>query len=319
MTRVNVVVTCTKRKTRPPAEGLRLQTVESGTPEERAAGWVSHLRSATGEAVPALDLYAGDHWAVVRELPGAGARGGHEVRLWICSAGYGLIPASAEIHPYSATFSAGHPDAVHSPGPLGRSETHRRWWDAISAWEGPVPGAPRTLADLAAQEPGSPLLVVASPSYLDPLTKDLRAATGALRQPDSLLVLSGGAGPLQGLERQQVHFDARLQRRLGGAMMSLNVRLVREVLAGGVPIRSDEVAAFVDALARDLPEFRYPERRRQSDEEVTAYIREELGRDGQVRWSPLHRKLREQLGLACEQKRFRSLYEAVRAELPTGR
>lgn len=270
MTPVHVVVTCTKRKTRAPAEGLRLGGVGGGTPEARAAAWMERLRAAEGSTATALELYAGDHWSVVRGLAEAGAGAGREVRLWVCSAGYGLVPSTAALFPYSATFSTGHPDAVHASAGLARKESHRRWWRALAGWEGPVPGAPRTLRDLVAREPAVPVLVVGSPAYLEPMADDLRGAAGALRDGESLLLLSGGAGALPGLERQHVPFGARLQGRLGGAMMSLNARVAREVLASDGPLRAGEVAARLGALARDLPEFRYPERTRMSDDEVRA-------------------------------------------------
>lgn len=315
MRRVNLVVTCTKRKSRRPADALRLREVPPAAPEERASAWLDRLRAGDGEVVPALDLYAGDHWSVIRELPDAGEWGGVEVRLWICSAGYGLIPADAGVLPYSATFSAGHPDSVHAPGVVSRGEAHRRWWRALAEWKGPVPDAPRTLRALAAREPEVAVMVVASPSYLDPLMADLREAAAALRDPESLMVVSGGAGALAGLERQQVPFDARLQAQLGGAMMSLNARVAREVLSSRTELRASAVAGAIQALARDLPEFRYPERVRQTDEQVRAYLHGELSASPEARWTPLHRKLRDQLGLACEQKRFRGLWEKVRAEM----
>src|SRR4051812_26361709 len=101
MATVNVVVTCTKRKGRPVAPRQMLRTVPDGRSiKQRAASWLNRLQGG-GEATPVIDLYAGDHWSVVRSIAVA-----HEeaprARLWVCSAGYGLVPLESHLLPYSA-------------------------------------------------------------------------------------------------------------------------------------------------------------------------------------------------------------------------
>lgn len=308
---VNLVVTCTKRKTRTPIPGLRLGEVAAESAEARAELWAERLRTATGDRIPAFDLYAGDHWSVVRSIPRTGARSGHEVKLWICSAGYGLISAEAEVHPYSATFSSRHADQVHRFTGVSRRESHRRWWAALQGWEGPHAGEPRTIRDLAQRAPDVPIVVVGSDSYLDPLAADLRSAVEVLASPDLLIMLSGGTGHSAGLERNLVPFDARLNRVLHGPLMSLNARVAREILARRVGLSVPAVTGWITEFGRELPRFAYPVRGRITDAEVTAFIRRELDDNSRVRWSPLHRKLRDELGLACEQKRFRDLFFTV--------
>lgn len=314
MDRVNVVVTCTKRKTRPAAADLQLRSVSAETPELRAERWIEALESARGEVVPALDLYSGDHWKVVRSLSAAGLRSGREVQLWVCSAGYGLISASTHLHPYSATFSDRHPDQVHRFSHLSRRESHRRWWAALTVWRGPDPSAPRTITGLASKAPDVPIVVVGSESYLEPLAADLQQAARKLTSLDRLLLLSGGMNRSPALEQNLIAFDARLTRALRGPLMSLNVRVAREMLEQGIDLTTSAVSRWVSEFGRELKPFEYPVRERTGDEEVKAYVRRELASNPGARWSPLHRKLREALQLACEQKRFRDLFFTVRAE-----
>jgi len=58
-----------------------------------------------GGIVPAEALYGGDHWSVVRELATNDLFGYRDIRIWVCSAGYGLIPLGSRIHPYSGIYS----------------------------------------------------------------------------------------------------------------------------------------------------------------------------------------------------------------------
>lgn len=304
---MHVVVTCTKRKTRPPSAGLRLRETAAATPEARAEAWIARLRDAGGGFVPARDLYAGDHWRVALSIPDAAPA--LDVHLWVCSAGYGLLPAGTLIAPYSATFSDTHPDAVHR-GLAGapRAEVLRRWWGRLAEWEGPDPGRPRTLRALAEAHPGAALLVVASAPYLRALGGDLADARDALRGPDQLSIVSAAARHLSGLEESVVPFDDRLQRLLGGADMSLNVRVARELLRRVGEPRRSELARVAEGLGRGLERPEVPARTPQTDDQVRGFIHRELAARPAARWSPLLRKLRTELGLACEQKRFRQLF-----------
>lgn len=311
---VHVVVPCTKRKTRPVPAEARLRSVDGASLEERVERWIERLRGFTGETVPAVDLYGGDHWSVVRTVAFDGGLP-YRVRLWVCSAGYGLVAGDAPLRSYSATFSSGHPDSTHATTPaLGQRESFRRWWRTLARWEGPVPGAARSVLDLARATPGASILVAGSAPYLAAMEDDLLQARRALNTPEALTIVSAAAVRLGALESSRPPFDARLARKIGGGLMSLNVRVLREVLRGGTaPPRTQDVAAQVATLASGLAPFQKPRRAPLTDDEVRAYLREELHRSPGARWSPLHRRLRD-AGSACEQKRFRRLHEEVREE-----
>jgi hypothetical protein len=288
--------------------------VDGASPEERVERWIKRLGGVTGAMVPALDLYGGDHWSVVRSVVSDGGLP-YRVRLWVCSAGYGLVAADAPLRPYSATFSSGHPDSTHATTPvLGQRESFRRWWRALARWEGPVPGAARSVVDLARATPAASIVVAGSAPYLRAMEDDLLQACRALDTPEALTIVSAAEVRLGELESNRPPFDARLARKIGGGLMSLNVRVLREVLRGGTaPPRTPDVAARVAELARGMAPFQKPRRAPLSDEQVRAYLRDELDRSPGGRWSPLHRRLRD-AGSACEQKRFRRLYEEVREE-----
>src|SRR5687768_9464542 len=99
---INLVVTCAKRKSLPVADGLHLGKVLPEAPiQERAAAWLRRLQAHEGPTTSAAELYIGEQWFVLRDF----LREAPEVRLWVCSAGYGLVPGDAPVAGYSATFS----------------------------------------------------------------------------------------------------------------------------------------------------------------------------------------------------------------------
>lgn len=99
---VNLIVSCTKRKARAARAALRLRDLE---PTATVAEWVRRLQAERSDLLPARDLYCGDHWAVVRSLADGVPANGQAVRVWVCSAGYGLITPASRLAAYDATFT----------------------------------------------------------------------------------------------------------------------------------------------------------------------------------------------------------------------
>ncbi len=298
--RLHIVVTCSNRKTQAVPPQLRLGAVPGSTPAARRRWWTARLSSPHRPKQPALQTYAGEHWSIAASLPGL-YPGRDGARLWVCSAGYGLIPAEAAIMPYSATFATGHPDSVP-----WSSTNAGAWWHELSTWDGPLPGASRSLAALARTDPGATLLLVLSPPYLRACRQDILDAAAALDNADRLMVVSVGAdrtGPLADL---LVAADGRLQGLFGGSKLSINVRVAAHIISAGLHTRS-YASAMLTELAGTQPAPVTLARQRLSDAEVTAYIHRSLSADPAASATRLLRTLRD-AELACEQQRFYQLY-----------
>lgn len=325
---VNLVVACTDRKTLRPAARLRLRAYRQLDPADRVSAWVTALRTSDEPAVRAMDLYVGDHWLIAKGLateppPGVFAR------LWVCSAGYGLINTEREIHAYSATFTAGHADSV-ATGRGGQSAAvTRAWWSRLAReWRRTGRnGGPHSLGDLAEAYPGTPMFVVGSPRYIDALADDLLAAAECLRSEDLLSVFSTGAERLRAVERYLVPYNGRLQSpdlfrkrsHLGGAYPSLNIRAAGEALttAARTRLRRSELQAHFGELMTSQPPHRRYDRARATPVEVEAFIRAELARDPRATHTRLLREFRDR-GHAFEYTRFRGIFQQVKASLLGG-
>src|SRR5439155_14422396 len=108
---LHIIAACTDRKRAVPLPHHRLGALPAG--RQRAERWVSALQDGQGSPMAARDLYVGNHWAIVRDLPDIARRAGwRRVRLWVASGGYGLLDAETKAVAYGATFSIGHRDSV---------------------------------------------------------------------------------------------------------------------------------------------------------------------------------------------------------------
>jgi hypothetical protein len=307
--RVNVVASCTDKKTLQVPPELRLSRVPAGKVATRAAAWCQRLaRSETLER-PAVDLYGGQHWSVVRSLPVDGAKAGLDVQLWVASAGYGLWNCDWSAHAYSATFSGTSQDAVAPDGKGGRAK-RQAWWDALAQGEHRPKKEPRSVAELMEQDRNAVLMIVAPPAYMEAMEPDLvRARQGGCAE-EKLFVVSG-ASPLQGgpLGAHWIECPGALIFELGGGVASLYARVARRLLldADKTSLEAPAVREQVAALTRKAGDWPENRRTQVSDQEILHFIRNELRHTpGQSR-SGLLRKFRNS-GRKCQMERFNRLF-----------
>lgn len=301
---LHVVVTCANRKRYPVPQNLRLQGIQHKRLSDRFDAWIHQLTTSQAAKVPADQLYGGEHWQVARALDQHAAASGYAATTWVCSAGYGLVPVTAPLRPYAATFSPGHPDSV------GDTVSIQRWWDHHTEWQGPVAGTPRSLASLATDAPRMHLLVVLSAMYLRACVRDLITLTGQLRQPEQLTIISvGGTAPPE-LREFVLPADGHLQTVVGGTLGALNVRLAAQLLRSA-PNTLPSRPVFADGLARlqqQAGQRTAFQRTPMTDDQIRAFILEHLTEHSSH--TALLRQLRSS-GLACEQRRFAQLFAAT--------
>ena len=316
---INLIVTCSNRKTISKYTPILLRSVSSQTIGERASKWINLIESKTSGLVQANDLYTGDHWRIASDLPRIAGTRGNLADLWVCSAGYGLIQSTARIYPYGATFSPRHPDSVVAgySEPSKAVTVNRSWWTWLSTWQGPEPGSPRTFCQLAQRDPSRPLIVVASADYLKAIASDLVTALGFLNDPDLLVIVSAGTKSINGLDKHLVPCDARFQKMLGGARLSLNVRIARQIIDESPHrlVRATVMRKRYGELLDGQADIEVPHRIPISDQEAKDFIRKCLQDNPGLGHTPILRRLR-QTGFACEQSRFRSVYMELKEVHP---
>jgi hypothetical protein len=314
---MHILVTCTKSKHFAPMQSLVMRQIKEASPAARARAWISRIAKADGPGIAAMALYAGDHWQISSQLPEEAARNGFTPKLWVISAGYGLISASSRIQPYSAAFSPRHLDCVTSDlDPSGTIAGFQAWWQTISRWRGPVAGEPRSIAELVRRNRRAKFVLVASELYLQAVWPDVLEGAKALgkRAAEQLLIISAGTSTFGSLSKCALAVDARLQAYLSGARRSLNVRAARQILLAFRPTdKFSKVRTEYAALLAASKPLVTLQRERVTNEEVLVFIKKSLSKWSTASASCLLQKFRES-GRACEQKRFGRLY-LVAAEM----
>jgi hypothetical protein len=310
---VRIVASCTQGKRLPVPPDLRLGSIFNGTLEGRFVTWRDRLQQSHVKPVAAVDLYRGQHWAVVRELPAVARAAGYLADLWVASAGYGLVPAEAQVRPYSATFAVSEEDSVWRLGDGNRRKVHQTWWNRLQEIPGPAAGAPRSLTTLAGMTSNGVILVIASPAYIAAMADDLAGARARLADPRRLIVISSRHSSLpEWLESHLVPSEAPLGKMLGGSRGSLHARTARRVLQEeALPLRADILVPRYQRLLATVEDATVPTRLKLADDEVRSFIREAISGNRELSCTAALRSLRNS-GQACEQRRFADLYAEVR-------
>lgn len=317
---INILVTCSKRKRYPVPSGLQLRNHPRSSVETGLASWMRALKQTRVDAHPARDLYSGDHWSVAKSLEGVAAEVGHRVQLWVCSAGYGLVGIEEPIKPYAATFAletgSGASDCVGSHlHSIARATAQQRWWRGLAQRTSRPRGQPASISELARCNPSAPLIVALSTSYFNALQLDLAAARKELSRPGLLTILTGNSHLRRDLESNIVVLDASLCSLVGGTLTSLNVRVLRLLLANLSHPRVSVKAlrTLLGTLRTNRKDLIRAQGTAQTDEEVRAFINSLYRERVRQSYTAALRKLRAS-GRACEQSRFRRLFQRISKE-----
>ena len=254
-----------------------------------------------------MELYCGGHWSVVRGL--AEAEAGNGLRSFVVSAGYGLVSSETSLAPYAATFALGQADSVAvGKGKVGPTE-NVAWWSQLSAWRPAGVSCVRSINEAMKQWPRRIHLFALSPYYLDAISEDLARARQQLANPQNLIVISTGKKRHGDLNGNVLSAPADLQTLLGGALVSLSVRLAAEVLKS-IPAEKlclDEVRDFIIDLRAEAKPRDIPKRDPMTDSDLVRFIKKSADSKVTPSYTALLRSLRNS-GRACEMKRFRELF-----------
>lgn len=276
---------------------------------ERFAAWRGALRNAKGKRTRADELYQGGYWSVVRDLSNVATSMGWRTKLWVSSAGYGVVGNDEPLVPYSATFSTGHADSV--TGSSFDDLKLKSWWKCATSGRSALG---RSITSIAQSDPRSTILVLASPTYLHAMAKDLASSIPEFRNRGGLFIVSSRVPSEPGLGECWLPSRANLQASLGGGLVSLHARSARHLLGKVSP--RDFVKENLSIMSKELEGDVVMGKTRpagsvMSDTEVVAFIKAHLGTHPKASHTGLLRQLRES-GKACEQSRFRDLFKQLK-------
>lgn len=298
-----VIVPCASRKLVPPINQARAVSLPHSAQSDLESAWLSRIRKLA-PVRSAGTLYAGRGFRLAQQAAQtAGAR------LYIASAGLGLVALDRVVPSYGITV------AGHGPDDVSARVTDRfdpvAWWGAVGMGPFATP-----LVDLFSGKGDGLVIVALTRPYaymLGPTLAELPEE--ALTRLRIIGVRLDDFLP-RGLRTFALPYDERLDAILPGTRADFPQRALMHFVTEGLPILPHADAArhgeWVRAVLshQDAPER--VKRPRVSDQTIIAVIERHL--DSVQGVGRLLRVLRDNEGIACEQARFTRLYRATLAQ-----
>lgn len=302
-----VITTCTNRKRKPIADNLCASALPQAPIADVAFNWAQRL-SAAERVFPARDIYGGRSFQ--EALLAADLL---DAQLLIVSAGLGLISADARIPPYACTVLVNAPDSITAR--VMGDYSIASWWQALAA----ASPFSQSLASMATSADGL-ICAALSDAYMEMIADDLcdlpEEALARLR----LFTRAPLERIAQALRPYVMPYDDRLDgadssvRGTRGDFAGRALHHFAEfiVCEGDARSAGEHSAAVEDALGGWRMAARF-DRQRLDDAAILDLIRNywDAERGSTAR---LLRRLRDDLGVACEQGRFANLARQVRGE-----
>lgn len=316
---LHIVSSCSDGKRGSIAASHRMRSYRQAGIDARFRAWWSTITNADGsshDALAASELYTGDHWAVSRDLPARAHQQGMAARLWVLSAGYGLVAADTPLLPYAATFQPRHEDSVSRVTGIAQITEQRAWWKLLTSQSYDGKETPRSISDLAQRSPEGVILLIASPSYLFAVEDDLLNALPQFSDGGLVIVSSAARGLSPELEKRRVASNAQLRKLVHGSLLSLHARVARWLIQTEAEHRFDmhSVQSMVAKASSSVPLPTRYDRTPSTDEEVRRFLRARLHSVPRNSHTRLLREWRSS-GRACEQGRFRSLFFELQEQM----
>lgn len=278
-----------------------------GSLKKIAKEWKRRLVEAD-ERVEAMNLYQGR--AYCEAIKAARLA---ETPLCVISAGMGLITETDRIPPYSLTISDSHADSISNRVMDGAAFSPAQWWAALRS----AGIRRRSLAEVVAKSKETHFVLVVSSVYLALVAEDLLDLKK--RDLDRVRLI----GPRRKEEvheaLQHVHmpYDSRLdgvKSPIRGTESDFPQRAGRHFIESALRMRKKPTLERHRAMVlRTLRGWPYKDAilRSKLPEAQLRRVVKKILREADWHWSVALRTLRDDLNIACEQGRFRTICREI--------
>jgi hypothetical protein len=298
------VTSCTTRKRAvDPAVSLPAKSLLKPS-VDLAAEWLALVGKA-GRRTAAVDLYLGRSFLESKQVACF-----LSADLFIVSAGLGLVHGADLVPNYDLTVVEG--GALERRLEMAGEQTSD-WWAQVTR----QPQGSGALSALVTRSTGLVMLALPA-SYLRMVHEDLSLVHGRAAHKLRIFTSAAGTGEIPGQLRECVlPYDDRLESLEGfnGTKAEFPQRAMRHFveMIGGHHLDLQDAQVRVRSALIGLKKPAIPLRQKKTDAEIAAMLRMQWASHG-GRSTSLHRYLRDQALVACEQSRFRSIWQRVRTE-----
>ncbi len=303
-----IITSCTRRKRVGFIPALSAGQLIPGTHREVARQWVA-LAKATEGKMPADQLYVGRAIKEVKVVAKI-----LDAQLSFASTGFGLIDAKIELPNYDLTV-ADPTDAIRTKV-VDQSFSSQKWWASVNRL-----GETKSLALQLEESPHLIILMALPKAYLALINHELaeipKENSHRLRvftSPDNLKSLP------ECIRDAYIPYDERFDgvgSPVPGTRSDYPQRVMRHFAEFVINKNSPDLDSEKKDVLKLLSSMNFRkkvERQQVSDDEIRNIVRQHLD-NGYVSAAKMLRVFRDDLLIACEQKRFARIFRELNSSL----
>jgi hypothetical protein len=300
---ITILASCTNSKTEKANEALTIQCYSHEKPFEKVIqSWKKSREESNSQRYLTTKLYKGVGWKATVDTYNF-LSNYDKTKLYIASAGYGLISHTSKITPYNATFAPRTSNSIDKF--TGDKRANIEWWDSINQFR----------AEDFSND--SYFFVILPHNYLLATQNFIKEM---VEQYDKRVFIfrATKSEAIPFMQNYTVEFDLRFNSFQTGTLSSLLSRAVlwlsKEVVEYEIPFKHHLFQEHIEEKMKNYTQYKMPKREQLSEEEIIKKIKNMIINDKITSASKGLRRLRES-GIACEQKRFSTLFKKVKGQL----
>lgn len=304
-----LVTSCSSRKSVQHGERLHAADLPNGDLDYVGQVWRAWLKDHHCW-LPATDMYCGRGFQEARKASKVAS-----TEHWIVSAGLGLIAEVEQIPAYDLTVSGTGGNQIRKK--IERDKfTVQRWWGELVKRRKPH----RTLTRLVERNANSTVILAMPTSYLSMVVDDLRELDANGRARLRIIGPPEKAVP-SFLRPYWLPYDQRLDgpgSPLPGTRSDFPQRAARHFLETIWPVtESGSVSLHAKAVQDYLASLPYPStpKRKQLDDQNIILLIRRLWSRAEGKSGRMLRLLRDEEQVACEQGRFKQLFQKAKEQM----
>jgi hypothetical protein len=308
-TRSHLITPCTSRKSGSHGTPIKVSELSAHDHTTLATNWFNTLNSSEACETPAVDLYAGGAWSLVKEL-----RNSFD-NQWVLSAGYGFINADSIIKPYNVTFSDGHNESIPTLNCTTKKEANMKWWMAVNQNKHNKARFDGGITKLLSDNCNDNFLFIGSKNYIELIVNEINECIeNGLIKKEKIIIMSAKKTDGQ-VESQTLNTDSSLIQHFKCTLANLNYKIAIYILNKKTPF---DIEAFNKAISKIKVEP--PEKIKKaklSDKEIRTMIIKILLEHGDQAKSKTKaiNIFRNTYNLSCSVERFTPIYESCKAQI----
>ena len=209
--------------------------------------WSENINQANPE-MQALDLYKGKSWQSTLETYRLLAKNS-EAKLFVASAGYGLIEAEKKITSYDSTFAPKTENSISKFHNSSSDHSNTIWWDTINKF---------TIEDFSKD---STFFIILPYDYLLATQNFIKLLIEKFENKVLIFLANQKAVPAF-MEAYLIRFDTRFNTFQKGTTSSLLQRAVqwiaKEIIEKNIPLTHDAIQKHIDTTLSNHEKFEMP-------------------------------------------------------------